>query len=938
MKKNIFLVFCIIFYNCASIFAQYSDNEINIAELNIVLDQDAKNKITSEYNKIAGNTTFLETILPKMQLFFPTIERVLEEEGVPEDFKYLAAMESDLNADATNTNLGVGFWLFKKDQAIEAELRIDAVVDERKHLIASTKALCLSLKRNNLILNNWALTLLSHSLGLNNVRRLANADWTAKKSISLSGKTDLYILKFLAYKSYLEPQYLKVKENKTLYLYEYVGIRGKSFYDIAKELSVEVKEIQKNNVWLQSTSIPDDKEYVIYLPVNSAKLDELSKQRSKEIFLEKSIDFSVDLGFPVLKRQSLLIAPNDPDFYEINGKNGIKAVIGDTPESISQRAGLNISKFLKYNDLQGNEKIIPNEIYYLAKKDKSAVLPYHTVLGFETLWKVSQMYGITLEELKKKNRISGTQRLIKGRRLWLFSTRPENESIEVLSDIASKKSSASIDSSFASTDTVHYSKISVMGRPMEVIEQNKPASDIFLKEEPIVEAPVRKARKPIFVYETPDAIIQNPIGNSKSVTSNTYKSTDNEEHTVESQETFFSIAKKYGIPLADLYSINNFTNNYKLKVGEIIKIKETKVQANISSNIDTNQVAKLDENQEDEFLSRRVNKITKILYENETVHTESAAKLANVTSHTVAPTETFYSISKKYSINLSELYDLNKIGENDRIKVGQVLKIRPIPEIYASIDNAPGNTRSTKNIPVAKTEINNVVPETPKKMDEIETIPENAKVLKMVLHKVLPNETLGAIAKKYKVNVSDITTMNGFDANTNLSAGQLIKIKESSNHFVEIAPQKEVIEAPKVVIEKNQPNIPEDKLTVSSHTVKSKETLFSIAKKYNVTIKELSSLNNLKNNNLILGQKLTLPENIIKNTSIDSKIDVKLVKAPSKSTVVATTKSQTHTIKKGETIFRIAKLYGMKAEDLIKMNKIKGNKISLGQKLIVKRI
>lgn len=929
MKKSILFLLYIVLNNGAILFAQQLSSETNIAEINIVLDQDAQNKIAAEYTKLSSNPSYLASVLPKMQLYFPTIERVLEEEGLPDDFKYLAVMESGLIAEATGTNSGVGFWLFKKEQAIESELRIDAVVDERKHLIASTKALCLSLKRNNLILNNWALTLLSHNLGLSSVRRQANSEWTAKKDIKLNGKTDPYILTFLAYKSYLEPEYFKVKENRSLFLYEYVGIRGKSFYEIAKELSVEVKEIQKNNVWLQSTSIPDDKEYVIYLPVNAAKLDELSKQRSKEIFSEKAIDFSVDLGFPVLKKQSLLVAPNEPDFYEINGKNGIKAIIGDTPESISQRANVQVVKFLKYNDLIGNEKIIPNEIYYLAKKDKSAVVPYHTVLGFETLWKVSQMYGIILDELKKKNRISGTQRLVKGRRLWLFSTRPENESIEVLTDISNKKNLAGIDSSFASTDTVQYSKISIMGRPMEVIEKNKTASDIYLKEEPVVESPVKKARKPIFVYETPDAIVQQTNETSKESRSNT--SSSNNKHIALPKETLFSIAKKYSIPLAELYSLNNLESNYKLQVGDILKIKESK-------EIEVSQVAKQEvaksENsgtQEDEFLNKRVNKISKILYENDNSPTETPEQLANATSHTVLQNETFFSISKKYAITMSELYELNKLGQYDKIKVGQILKIRPVPEVYASLDNAPGNTNMSnsssaiKNTESIKSESEN------KTIEAVEN--KKSDVKKMLLHKILPNETLETISKKYNVNSNEIFALNSLDIDTKLSIGQILKIKDSSTlptESIATATPKEVV---KPVLEKNEKveAIAEviEKSASLSHIVKSKETLFSIAKKYKVGVNEIISSNKIKNNSISLGQKLSIPtrENKVK-------LDINIAQTEKSSKPSA---GQTHTVRKGESTFRIAKIYGIKLEELVKLNKIKGNKISVGQKLIVKK-
>jgi membrane-bound lytic murein transglycosylase D len=71
--------------------------------------------------------------------------------------------------------------------------------------------------------------------------------------------------------------------------------------------------------------------------------------------------------------------PNEPIYYEINGKKGILALEGDTPEKIAERGDVSLKKFLKYNDLEDNERIIPNQVYYLRKKDRKAQVAFHTV-------------------------------------------------------------------------------------------------------------------------------------------------------------------------------------------------------------------------------------------------------------------------------------------------------------------------------------------------------------------------------------------------------------------------------------------------------------------------------------------------------------------------------------------------------------------------------
>jgi membrane-bound lytic murein transglycosylase D len=107
---------------------------------------------------------------------------------------------------------------------------------------------------------------------------------------------------------------------------------------------------------------------------------------------------------------------------------------GDTPEKIADRGNISLKKFLKYNDLEDNERIIPNQVYYLRKKDHKAQVAFHTVRGNESLWQVSQMYGINLDDLKEKNRITTVQRLQKGRLLYLIDTRSEKVDIQISTD------------------------------------------------------------------------------------------------------------------------------------------------------------------------------------------------------------------------------------------------------------------------------------------------------------------------------------------------------------------------------------------------------------------------------------------------------------------------------------------------------------------------
>jgi hypothetical protein len=80
---------------------------------------------------------------------FPIIDRVLQQEGVPLDFRYLVLQESALQGDARSTSDAVGYWQLKHDTATGLGLVMNDAVDERKHLTASTRAAARYLLRNN---------------------------------------------------------------------------------------------------------------------------------------------------------------------------------------------------------------------------------------------------------------------------------------------------------------------------------------------------------------------------------------------------------------------------------------------------------------------------------------------------------------------------------------------------------------------------------------------------------------------------------------------------------------------------------------------------------------------------------------------------------------------------------------------------------------------
>ena len=87
--------------------------------------------------------------------------------------------------------------------------------------------------------------------------------------------------------------------------------------------------------------------------------------------------------------------------------------------------------FSSYNDIFPHYHVLPNQVYYLKRKMIKAKIYYHTVRPNETLWSVSQEYGVRLEKIKKMNRMGEEENKLEiGRVLWLKKVRPKNHPIE----------------------------------------------------------------------------------------------------------------------------------------------------------------------------------------------------------------------------------------------------------------------------------------------------------------------------------------------------------------------------------------------------------------------------------------------------------------------------------------------------------------------------
>lgn len=211
--------------------------------------------------------------------------------------------------------------------------------------------------------------------------------------------------------------------------------------------------------------------------------------------------------------------------------------------------------------------------------------------------------------------------------------------------------------------------------------------------------------------------------------------------------------------------------------------------------------------------------------------------------------------------------------------------------------------------------------------DSLRTKWANGK--KFLMHKVQKGETFYSLSRDYKVEVKELMNVN--KGVTTLKTGQIIQIPVSDV----ASPQTAVVEKEEVKTvqseEKNQ--IQQEAATKAEkdtyHTVKKGETLSAIAQKYKVSVTTLQQWNNLKSKQVNINQKL-----IVKKGAAQSSGSVAQPKG-NKSDSEQLKAAKYHTVKKGETLYGIARQYSVSAAELTDWNQLNNSGIKTGQQLIV---
>jgi membrane-bound lytic murein transglycosylase D len=608
--------------------------EVKFADITFQLNDVTRYLIQMELKNIQLNRQSIQNQLDKIALFLPVVEPILKEQNVPDDFKYLVSYNKYQSSIETSTSLESGvYWCLDKEKAADVDLLMNNQLDERKHLIAATKGASMCLKRNNVLYKNWGTTLFSHISDKKVLHLLdVSRKWSDNVYILLDSPAYSAILQFLAYKIAIEREFPVYKPSVQNIVYEYPYSKGKTLDRISAELKVEPATLAEYNLWLTAKNVPDTEcQVLVVVPASRYNEVRILAELSRKSGLPAK-----DLGFPVLKREETITKKSKGInkggiFFNINDLKGVQAEMCDVAVTMAYKSDISIEKFVEYNDMKVTDLLHIGQVYYIEKKIAKASVPFHVVREGETLWDISQMYGVRLANLLDYNRLESVQRLQRGRIVWLQTIRPKNKPIEYIE----------------------------MPDEFAVIED-------------------------ILSTEKEDSFVLVQVKESVEIVGNQANDVKNNSNIPKEIER--DAARINSLPSSQEINIEQEKNTVKNDVPKEIDInslplsqeirKEQAKNLNLPKGIDSKDVAlNIEEKSKVVLKGEKVKKEDKNPYSEQVTSREVNKSESQFVYHTVRKDETLFRISVNYNVSVENLWKMNSLSSTI-VEAGTVLKVK----------------------------------------------------------------------------------------------------------------------------------------------------------------------------------------------------------------------------------------------------------------------
>lgn len=334
-------------------------------------------------------------------LYFPVFEEMLDKYNMPLEIKYLAIVESALNAQAVSPAKAVGLWQFIPGTGKMYDLDNNYLYDARMDLYKSTEAACRFMSDLYKQFNDWELVLAAYNCGPGNVnkaiRRAGGKTRFWEIMPHLPRETRGYVPAFIAVNYVMryaaEHQIVPAEPVFSGYLLDTVCLKGGvSLPMLATSLQIPLEELKWFNPHFKKGIIPKDGQYyTIYLPFN----------KTGEFITNEQTLYAQAKEFKNVSPHS--------GSASANSVHSVRK--GETLAGIAHKYGCSVTQLkdwnnLKSTNLQVGQKINVNNkatVFVSNKPQTTSKDKYHIVQAGDTLYKIAQQNGVSIDKIKELN-------------------------------------------------------------------------------------------------------------------------------------------------------------------------------------------------------------------------------------------------------------------------------------------------------------------------------------------------------------------------------------------------------------------------------------------------------------------------------------------------------------------------------------------------------
>ena len=386
-------------------------------------------------------------------------------------------------------------------------------------------------------------------------------------------------------------------------------------------------------------------------------------------------------------------------------------------------------------------------------------------------------------------------------------------------------------------------------------------------------------------------------------------------YTVKAGDTLYGISRKFGMSLSQLVSVNGISASSLIVPGQILRVAggtttSTVVKTNATSSRTSGgnylvqpgdtlySIARRSGMSLNSLLSLNGLSQSSVIYPGQSLTiSQSDSRVATTSSYTtkalasgvstsgtytVQAGDTLYGIARRSGMDLNTLLSLNGLSQSSVIHPGQTLKVS-------------GAANATVASPIS-------YKSTASSASTSET------------YTVQAGDTLYGIARRSGMDLNTLLSLNGLSQSSVIHPGQTLKVSGAANVTV-ASPVSYKSTASSASIS-------------GTYTVKAGDTLYRIAYNHGISLTTLLSINGLSETSTIIpGQQLVVSGSAKTTTATTTSI----------KTVSYSTGASTHTVKAGDTLFRIAKNNGLTLSELKALNGLTSNNIRVGQVLKVSK-